>query len=94
MKTKINTLHIFQAELLQLANKTTNPNSKNCYRDCVNFSGVVAYELRSKGLFSEQEAIKKTVNYQLTRFNVPKEVKKYFKSFPNDLPFPTTKFKL
>lgn len=77
-------LHQFQKGLLLKAELTEDKKAQSCYRDCVNFSGVMDYELRSKKKHSVKAIIRATANYQLTRFEVPKEVTDYFKRLPND----------
>jgi hypothetical protein len=73
-------LYDFQLQLLNKANEMTEASAK-CLRDCVNYSGVVAYELNALNTFSDYEVIRKVIGYQMTRFNVPKDVKMFIESF-------------
>lgn len=71
----------FQLACLVQANHSTDEKAQKCYRDCVNYSGDLIYELSASGQpFNDDSVIERTIGYQLTRYEVPFEVSNFMRN--------------
>lgn len=71
-------LHTFQLGCLLKAN-TLSIESAKCLRDCVNYSGDLAYEMKHLKTFTDSSCIERTIFYQITRYKRPEDVIEFMK---------------